>query len=222
MYLVDRMAGPELFASAAADGEKKFDDEVFTWAGEKVQEWAEKGYFSEGYNSMDGESGEHRTMFYNDECAMLLDGSWCVSSFYSEAPDFVDNIGVFPFPAVEGGEGDPNNLVGTLGDTFYCINSACPCPEAAFKAITYIIDETAVEFRCSAGRIPPTKNATVENDINAALLELLQAAPNIQLWYDQYLPSDAAEIHKDNLQALIGLSISVDEYNKAMMDAVAK
>ena len=153
---------------------------------------------------------------------MLLDGSWCVSMFYNEAPDFVDNIGVFSFPAVEGGEGDPDNLVGTLGDTFYCVNSESVDNEMCFEFIKYLIDDTAVEQRIAAGRIPPTKNAVAENAINEELLGLLQNAKHIQLWYDQYLNSDAAEIHKDSLQALVGLSITPEEYNKAMLDAVTK
>lgn len=222
MYLVDRQAGPELFESAANGGERTFEDEVFTWADEKMQEWAKKGYFGEGYNGLDGETGIHRTMFYNEECAMLLDGSWCVSTFYNDNPEILNDIGVFSFPAIEGGKGDPNNLVGTLGDTFYCINSEAEDKEMCFEAIKYLIDDAAVEKRIEAGRIPPTKNATAENEINTEILGLLQNAKSIQLWYDQYLPSDAAEIHKDSLQALTGLSMTPEEYNKTMADAVRK
>lgn len=187
-----------------------------------MQEWAKKGYFGEGYNGLDGETGIHRTMFYNEECAMLLDGSWCVSTFYNDNPEILNDIGVFSFPAIEGGKGDPNNLVGTLGDTFYCINSEAEDKEMCFEAIKYLIDDAAVEKRIEAGRIPPTKNATAENEINTEILGLLQNAKSIQLWYDQYLPSDAAEIHKDSLQALTGLSMTPEEYNKAMADAVRK
>lgn len=222
MYLVDRQAGPELFASAAGGGDRTFEDEVFTWADNKMQEWAQKGYFGEGYNGLDGETGIHRTMFYNEECAMLLDGSWCVSTFYNDQPDILGDIGVFPFPAIEGGKGDPGNLVGTLGDTFYCISSEAEDKDICFEAIKYLIDDTAVQKRVAAGRIPPTKNATTVNEISEELMKLLQEAKSIQLWYDQYLPSDAAEIHKDSLQALVGLSMTPEEYNKAMADAVNK
>lgn len=222
MYLVDRQAGPELFESAANGGDRTFEDEVFTWADNKMQEWAQKGYFGEGYNGLDGETGIHRTMFYNEECAMLLDGSWCVSTFYNDQPDILGDIGVFPFPAIEGGKGDPGNLVGTLGDTFYCISSEAEDKDICFEAIKYLIDDTALQKRVAAGRIPPTKNATAENEISEELMKLLQEAKSIQLWYDQYLPSDAAEIHKDSLQALVGLSMTPEEYNKAMSDAVNK
>lgn len=220
MYLVDRMAGPSLFESAANRTGATFQDEVFTWAGEKLQDWARKGYFGEGYTSMDGETGAHREMFYNEECAMLLDGSWCVSTYYADEAPILDDIGVFAFPAVEGGKGDPNNLVGTLGDTFYCVSSKCANPEMAFEMCKYLIDDVAVEKRIALGRIPPVKSAYVDNAINEALLGLLKAAPSIQLWYDQYLPSDLAEVHKNTLQSLLALEITVAEYDSTMENAI--
>jgi raffinose/stachyose/melibiose transport system substrate-binding protein len=219
MYLVDRYAGPQLFADAAnkANG-VTFEDEAFLWAGRKIQEWARKGYFGEGYNSMDGESGAGRRMFYNRENAMVLDGAWTVSGFYDdEAP--VEDFSLFPFPVVEGGKGDINALVGTVGDTFYCVNSMSPYQDQAFDVIRFLIDETAVKGRIAIGRVPPTKNATATVPLNVTVLEMLQKAPTIQLWYDQYLPSAMAEIHKDQLQGLIGLDITPEAYNTAMQKA---
>jgi raffinose/stachyose/melibiose transport system substrate-binding protein len=219
MYLVDRYAGPQTFADAAnrANG-VTFNDEAFLWAGRKIQEWAEKGYFGEGYNSLDGETGVHRQMFYNRECGMVLDGAWTVSGFYDDqAP--VEDISLFPFPALEGGKGDINNMVGTVGDTFYCISSMTPYADQAFEVIRFLIDEPAVKARIETGRVPPTKNATAGNPLNVTVLDMLQKAPNIQLWYDQYLPSAMAEIHKDQLQALIGLSITPEAYNDTMEKA---
>jgi raffinose/stachyose/melibiose transport system substrate-binding protein len=222
MYLVDRMAGPDLFFSAANRNGASFEDPVYLKAGQKLQEWAKKGYFGKGYNSMDGETGQHRQMFYNKECAMILDGSWVVSSFITEKAAIMDDIKIMPFPMVSGGKGDPNNLVGTIGDNFYCINSATKDKEKAFEFIKYIIDDKAVKARIEAGRLPPTKNAYAGNDLNTAFLELIKKAQHIQLWYDQYLPSDMAEIHKDSLQALIGLDITPQAYNKIMEENAVK
>ncbi|GHT77108.1 sugar-binding protein [Spirochaetia bacterium] len=219
MYLVDRYAGPQVFADASnrVNG-VTFNDEAFLWAGKKMQEWARKGYFGQGYNSLDGETGAHRQMFYNGEGAMVLDGAWTVSTFYDEeAP--IDDISLFPFPAVEGGKGDVNAMVGTVGDNFYCVSSRSPYPDQAFELIKYLIDEPAVKSRIGVGRVPPTKNASAGNPLNATVLSMLQKAPTIQLWYDQYLPSAMGEIHKDQLQALVGLSITPEQYNAAMEQA---
>lgn len=85
MYLVDRMAGPSLFAEAANGGERTFEDDVFTWADQKIQEWAEKGYFGDGYNSLDGETGMHRQMLYNNEAAMAPIGLSMTPEEYNKA-----------------------------------------------------------------------------------------------------------------------------------------
>jgi len=223
MYLVDRKAGPDVFAGAASRKEgATFEDPAFLWAGQKLQEWAQKGYFGQGYTSLDAETGQHRQMFYNGEAAMILDGAWTVSTYYSEKAPILDAIKVFPFPAVEDGKGDPNNLVGTVGDNFYVISSKCKAPEKAFELIKYLIDDTAVQKRIDAGRLPPTKNAVAANPMNIQILDLLLKAPHIQLWYDQYLPSAIAELHKDQLQALIALDITPEEYNAEMEKGAEK
>lgn len=223
MYLVDRMAGPDLFANAAArkDG-ATFEDPAFLWAGQKLQEWAQKGYFGEGYTSLDAETGQHRQMFYNGEAAMILDGAWTVATYYNENSPILDSTKIFSFPVVEGGKGDPNNVVGTIGDNFYVVSSMSKAPEMSFELIKYLIDDTAVQQRIDAGKLPPTKNAYAANPLNKQILELMLKAPHIQLWYDQYLPSAMAELHKDQLQALIALEITPEEYDSAMENGAQK
>jgi raffinose/stachyose/melibiose transport system substrate-binding protein len=42
----------------------------------------------------------------------------------------------------------------------------------------------------------------------------------VQLWYDQYMSSKMAEVHKDTCQALFGLTMTPEEVCKAMQDAI--
>jgi raffinose/stachyose/melibiose transport system substrate-binding protein len=196
-------------------------DPAFTWAARKMQEWARKGYFPEGYNSLDGETNVHRTMLYTGECAMLIDGSWMVAGFYNDQVN-IDDFGFFPFPVIEGGRGTINDTVGTIGDTFYCINSRALYPDETFRLIQYLIDETAVNGFSANGGIPPTNNATASVPMNVDVLRYLKTSTFTQLWYDQYLPSAMAEIHKDSLQSLVGLTITPEQYNQAMEDAAQR
>jgi raffinose/stachyose/melibiose transport system substrate-binding protein len=221
MYLVDRLGGPKVFSDAAtrANG-GSFENEVFTKAAEKLQEWAKKGYFPKGYNTLAGETAQHRTLMYGDKAAMVLDGAWCISGMKSENPEYFPKLKFMPFPSIDGGTGDPNDVVGTIGDTFYQIASTCKEPDAAFKAIQYLIDDTAVSKRIEAGRLPPVKACTADNPLSQAVLDTISKATNIQLWYDQFLPSKAAEVHKDALQALVGLEITPAEYNSRMEKAM--
>ena len=52
-------------------------------------------------------------------------------------------------------------------------------------------------------------------------MDVVSKAKSVQLWYDQYLPPDLAELHKDTCQELLGLTMTPQEVNKAMEEAMA-
>ena len=100
MYLVARQSGNDEFNAAYAQEDGgSFTSDAFIWAGEKIQDWVEKGYFNEGYNSLTTDNGEDRALLYNNTCAMMLQGSWNVRNFVNDSQEWTDaNLGVFCFP----------------------------------------------------------------------------------------------------------------------------
>lgn len=225
MYMVDRLAGPDLFASAANRTGASFEDEAFVKAGEMVQQLVEMGAFNEGFNGLDYDTGQGRMLLYANQAAMELMGSWELSNFLAENPEFFNNsLGVFPFPAVEGGVGSPTNVVGTVGDNYYHISPTCEHPDEAFEMITYLIDETSVAARVEAGRIPPVVGVSdmLEDPMLQQVMQIVENAESVQLWYDQYLPPELGEVHKDTMQALFGLELTPEEAAKAHEDAAVK
>ena len=217
MYLVDRLAGPETFAKAAAHEGTTFEDPVFIEAGRRVQELVRAGAFQEGFNGLDFDPGGTRALLYSGKAAMELMGTWQSSTIKGENADFYNNnLGLFPFPAIKEGKGDPKDIVGTVGDNFYAIASNCKSPDEAFALLQYMIDDTSVELRGKAGRVPPVKGFQSDNPMLQQILKLVQQAPNVQLWYDQYLPPSVAEVHKDTSQALFALSMTPEAAAKAL------
>ena len=83
-------------------------------------------------------------------------------------------------------------MLGTVGDNFYSISSNCKDPESAFKLIQYLIDDKSVEARVAAGRIPPVVGVQLTDPVNSQLNDLIQKAKGVQLWWDQYMPSEFA------------------------------
>lgn len=223
MYLADRLAGPDVFAKAAnrlPGG--TFEDPAYIKAGALLQDLVKKGFFIDGYNGLDYDTGQSRTPLYAGKAAMELMGSWEIFNFKSENPDFYNNgMGFFPFPAITDGKGDPADVVGTVGDNFYSVSSTCSDPEDAFKLITYLIDDKSVELRIADGRIPPVKSFKTTDPVLNTLVGIIQAAPSVQLWYDQYLPPELGEAHKDLSQQLFGLTITPEDAAKAMEKAAA-
>jgi raffinose/stachyose/melibiose transport system substrate-binding protein len=223
MYLVDRLGGPEVFAKAATRSGGSFEDPVFVKAGEMLQDLVNRGAFVEGYNGLDYDTGQSRTLLYGGKAAMELMGTWNIPSIKAENADFFqNNLGFFPFPAISDGKGDPSNVVGTVGDNFYSLSTACKHPEEAFKLIQYLIDDESVKARAADGRIPPVKGFTSPDPVLQEVVQIISKAKSVQLWYDQYLPPELGEVHKDTSQALFGLGMTPEEAAKAMEDAAKK
>jgi raffinose/stachyose/melibiose transport system substrate-binding protein len=142
MYLVDRLGGPEVFAKAATRSGGSFEDPAFVKAGEMLQDLVNRGAFAEGYNGLDYDTGQSRTLMYSGKAAMELMGTWNIPTTKAENAEFYqDSLGFFPYPAIADGKGDPSNVVGTVGDNFYSISTACKNPDEAFKLIQYLIDD---------------------------------------------------------------------------------
>jgi raffinose/stachyose/melibiose transport system substrate-binding protein len=220
MFFATRMGGTEPFIKAA-DGSGSFEADNFIYAGQKIQEWVKKGYFNEGFNGLDEDSGQARMLMYNEECAMRIMGSWFNASAISESPEFTKKMGIFNFPVIGGGKGNPGTVIGTVGDNFYHVSSTCKNPDLAFKLITYLIDDVAAAKRLAAGDIPPIKNVKLEDPILAELFAQVQSAPDMQLWYDQSLSPEVADVHKITSQEIFGLTLSPEEAGRRLQAAQA-
>ena len=213
MYLVDRLGGPETFAAAANRTGGSFEAEPFVRAGEIVQELVNAGAFNEGFNGLDYDTGQSRLLLYSGRAAMELMGSWQISTVKAENPDFYENMGFFPFPNLEEGTGDPTDVVGTVGDNFYHISSSCEAPDEAFELLTYLIDDESVDVRIADGLIPPVAGVAdkIEEPLLQEVVGTVENAASVQLWYDQYLPPELGETHKDLMQALFGLELTPEQ-----------
>lgn len=219
-YLVTRYGGLEPFAQAAA-GEGSFETDAFVYAGQTIQDWVNKGYFCEGYNGMDDDSGQARMLFYNGEAAMDLMGSWFITNVSDESTMLEDGtLGFFPFPALETSDADQSYALGTLGDNLYSVSSQCADPEGAFKLIQSLLDEEAIVDRTAAGKVIPLKEFSSDNEVTNEVLDSLNSAAGVQLWYDQYLPSEVAEVHKDTSQEIFGLTMTPEEANAQLQAAM--
>jgi raffinose/stachyose/melibiose transport system substrate-binding protein len=183
------------------------------------------GAFNEGFNGLDYDTGQGRMLLYANEAAMELMGTWEINNFLSENEDFYNNVvGFFPFPAVEGGVGDPTNVVGTVGNNYYHISSTCEHPDEAFEMLTYLLDDVSIPLRIEAGRIPPIVGVSdmLKDPLMQEVMRMVEGASSVQLWYDQYLPPELGEVHKDAMQALFGLEITPEEAAKMQEEAAAE
>ncbi len=218
MYLVARYGGPQII-SDAYDGTGSLVNDATIFAGEKIEEWVDKGYFPEGVNSLSPDNGDDRALLYTG-AGMMLHGSWQVASIKSENPDFYENLGAFPFPALEDSEADQSVVVGTMGDNFISFNCEGDKLDAAIKMASYYSTDEWMALDIESGNLPPLKAATSEEPAWQDILAVLGEASSVQLWWDQYLPSAVADVHKSATQLLFDNSETPENVAQMQQDAL--
>ena len=221
MNLATRYGGLESFQQAAA-GTGSFENDSFVYAGKKIQEWVKKGYFPEGVNSLSEDDGQSRQLLYQEAAAMTCIGSWYTSVIKSDSEEFYKKLGWFPFPAVDGSKADPSLIIGTIGDMFLSFNCKDDKLKAAFEMASYYSSDESIKYMVDKGKIPPVKSVAdlISEPLSKSILDAATNASATQLWYDQYLPPAVSEVHKDTCQELFGLSITPEEANKTLQDAM--
>lgn len=225
--LAARKGGLEPFQKAAA-GDGTFEDESFVYAGEKIQEWVNKGYFPEGFNSMSEDDGQAKAFFYTEEAAMYLTGSWNTAAFKTDSEDagndFYSKVDWFSFPAVDDSGADASILCGTMGDQFISFNCTDEKLDAAFEFATYLSSEETIDYMVNASLIPPVTGVEekITDPVSKSIIDAANKASAVQLWYDQYLNPTVANAHLDGNQEVFGLTMTPEDANKKMQEAQAE
>lgn len=221
MNLAARQGGLEPFQEAVA-GTGSFESEAFVYAGEKIQDWVQKGYFPEGVNSLNEDDGQAKQLLYQETAAMICIGSWYTGTMKSDSEEFFQKIGWFPFPAVDSSSADSSILIGTIGDNFIHFNCTGEKQQAAFEFASMFTQDDVLQFMADNGKIPPVKNASdlVTDPVTVSILEAATKAAAVQLWYDQYLPPAVATAHLDSCQELFGLTMTPAEANQKLQAAM--
>jgi len=203
-YLVSRIGGAEAFAAAAdmSDARKgSFEDPAFVQAGYELKKLVDGGYFQEGF--LGATHDDMQAAFGNGKAAMILGGQWSPSVQAANSADLqgVRNLGMFNFPAVEGGAGLVTDIVG--GGNGFAIGK-----DAEPEAIDFVKYLTSLENQIIIAQdntgIPVAKGAEVGlTDPNMVMVS--QAVANstyYQLYFDQVLPSAMGGIINDAVQKI--------------------
>ena len=131
--------------------------------------------------------------FYNEEAAILIQGSWAIGQINGENPDFESKCGVFQFPGVERVIAKSDSLA---------MSSTSKCPEACVALMKMFTDDTAQKYTAEVGgKIPVTK---VEYDANVApaqlayVMDVFSNAKGTFGFYNESMPSTEAGAHFDD------------------------
>ncbi len=227
MYLADRIGGADLFLDALYRKHgRTFEDPAYIRAGEVLQQLVRSGYFIKGFNGLDYGAGQSKIPIYTGKAGMILMGTWFIGGAKKDAPEIADQLDFFSFPAVEGGKGDPSNLIGSPGQNYFSVASTCKDKAVALTFLRdYVMDESWIQFLASeVGYVPPVKGSAkyLSDPLLQKIAEKFGEAGHVQLYYDQFLSPALGEKHKDLVQALFGLAKTPEQVAREHEEAVLK
>lgn len=227
-YLVDRIGGPEVFEAILNGEEGAWSHPAILESSEKIIELVDAGAFGTSFASVTAPSGADTALVYTGKAGMLLQGAWVYGNFLAQAPDFVESgLGYAPFPAVEGGAGDPSNVVG-VPSTYLSVSTAAS--ESQQKSATeYLVngvfDEGYIDRMIATGAVPPIvgiEDELADQPFAEFSYELASDAGFFQASWDQELPTTQATPFLANLDLLFAGELTPEEFSDAMNKTIGE
>lgn len=219
-----RHCSEDVMQSAAES--MSFDDPCWLAAAEDLDEFASTEPFNEGFLTTDaqGSAASSAGMIANDQAAMELMGAWNPGVIADLTPDKQPkaDLGWFPFPAVEGGDGDPTAMMG--GVDGYACSAQAPAEECAAFLNFYMSQERQEAYADAFVTLPASQDAQgVVTD--PALLDVLAAyndAAYVQVWLDTLFGQNVGNALNAGVVEMLAGSGTPEDVVAAVNDAAAK
>ncbi|MDX2591247.1 extracellular solute-binding protein [Streptomyces sp. WI03-4A] len=205
-YLAMRTAGVD--ALRKAGDSKDFTGPGFVAAGQHLKELVDLGPFQKGFlgAAYSTPTGQAATVG-NGKAAMELMGQWAPVVEADAGKGLGADLGFFPFPEVEGGNGKITEVFGGGGG--HALRKGAP--QAAVDFLKFFAAETTDrELVRKTGVLPvvPAAESVLTDPNLKAVQTQLKAATGFQLYLDQaYAPAVGQEVN-DSVAALIAGSRS--------------
>ena len=172
-WLALRECSSDTLAKAA--DEMDFSDECWVRAGEDLQSFAETEPFNSGFLTTPAQQGAGSSagLIANHQAAMELMGAWNPGVIGSLTPDQkpLADLSWFPFPEVEGGDGEPGSMMGGV-DGYSCSVDA---PDACVDFLNYIGTSDVQTAYYKAFNAPPVNTVAQEAVTEPYLQTILEA-----------------------------------------------
>ncbi len=180
-----RACSKDALDEAAAS--RSFDDPCWLTAGENLQSFLETEPFNDGFLTTAAQQGAGSSagLSANHQAGMELMGAWDPGVIASLTPDEkpLADLKWFPFPEVEGGDGEPGAMMGGV-DGFTCWVNA---PKECVDFLNFIVEKENQEGYATAFQTLPASKDAQGVVTDPALKDVLAAytdAPYVVLWLD--------------------------------------
>lgn len=218
-YLIIRNAGhDEFYAAKDGEGDGYVIPDIIK-AGDMLNELGALQPFQEGFQSFS--YGDASGYFGDHKAAMQLMGEWDYQSQRDSSADgngvADEDLGIMPFPIVEGGKGNTGSLGGIEGYLF----SRNASDEAIKFLEWYNAKDQQSRFAAADYHIPITAGAadSMDNPYKRQIAEMANKSTWHQLFFDQTLGADVGGAFNDFAVELAAGDITGQEAAELLQQA---
>lgn len=219
-HLVVRVAGQEAFEAAVRGEGEGFAGEPFVKAGEYLEQLAAIEPFQPGY--MATSWPDAAGVFGDGKAAMLLMGDWAYARQKTNSVSGKgiadDDLGIMPFPTIDGA-GDPTDTLGGIQGWLFSKNAS---PEAV-KFMEWYVSEPVMSRFAAAGHFIPIvagASAASTNKFKQEIGANISGANWHALFFDQILSKSAGLTVNDISIEIIAGDLSAEEGAEILRDEV--
>lgn len=187
-FFAVRACGQDVISDLATSSD--FSDPCWLTAAENLADFAEVEPFNQGFLTTSAQEGANSSagLLANHKAAMELMGAWDVGVIASLTPDQkpLPDLGWFPFPEVDGGDGTPGAMMGGV-DGYSC---SADSPAACEEFLNFVSSQDQQEKYAEAFQTIPASQEALGAVTDPSLIPLMEAygqAPYVSLWLDSAL-----------------------------------
>ncbi|WP_336212339.1 extracellular solute-binding protein [Nonomuraea sp. LPB2021202275-12-8] len=202
-YLAMRIAGLPALQQAGVDHD--FTKPEFVQAGQQLKALVDlqpfqKGFLGASYSTPDGQAAT----VSNGKAAMELMGQWAPNVQNDAGKGLKDDLGFFPFPAVDGGKGTVADAFGGGGGMAVGADAPAEAIELA-KFLTEIGNHTKAVAENAVLPVLKGEESAVKDANLKVVADSLANATGFQLFLDQaYPPAVGAEVNDSVAELIAG------------------
>ena len=220
-YAAVRECSQQTLADSVANLD--FSDQCFVKAGEDVDKLIKAQPFNPGFLSTPAQSGPTSAsgLLATGKVAMELAGHWepgVMQGLTEDGAGMGEDTGWFPFPAIEGGQGDPAAQLGG-GDAWAVSEGA---PDAAVDFVKYMLSTEVqrgfAELDMGLPTNPDAKDAIADPAL-ASLMDVRDSAPYFQLYFDTAFGASIGGAMNDEIALLFAGKSNAQKIVDASQDA---
>ncbi len=217
VYLAIRLGGEDAFL-AAYNRDGAFTDEPFVEAGEYLQQLIALEPFPSGFLGLN--YNDQAALVGNGQAAMELMGHWgpAVQAGNSVSGEGLgEALGWFPFPTIEGGLGNADDVLGG-GDGFAVGINA---PDETIDFLRFLTNAQNQRVGSEIWLVPVvagTEDVFEDNPVMSRIIEARNSATYSQLYYDQFLPPAVGATVNDAVEMLFAGVASPEQVAQMIED----